>query len=417
MIDDRHVAFFPLPQNLKAVYFSSLLFLVTVSLSHAQSANDPKMAHGLPAPEDVITLNPNERIWIDKKNGRLLFDGEVCLQRGPLELFICPWTGKLHESVIRVHSKPSTIHAGLLAIGGEPGAPVSYEGEYTPAHGGVVEILVRWKDSKGNWNEAHGQDLVRYRDRPASHDQADDEEIIQRAEVSADDKNFYLDQLESYWVPVHPAFAERVKSEGKRIMRPSRQGKQLEQLMILTDPRALSTNNPEPEEYYRSQFRPAKRDNPSHVPWIKLSADSTEDEIRSEGRLRARWEAVFPDRKEKIAEDKNNVLRPSPAGRQIEELVIRGGPLDHDWIFAGSHIVEDPQTKEQFYVADRSGEIVCVSNFPTAMIDLPVKSSSDNSQLGFEAATETIPAKGTPVRVIMVPKPKKPGSDASNKAN
>ena len=54
-------------------------------------------------------------------------------------------------------------------------------------------------------------------------------------------------------------------------------------------------------------------------------------------------------------------------------------------------------------LADRSGEIVCVSNFPTAMIDLPVESSSENARLGFEAATENIPAKGTPVRVILIP--------------
>ena len=160
---------------------------------------------------------------------------------------------------------------------------------------------------------------------------------------------------------------------------------------------------PEPEKFYRTQFSPAKRDNLQHQPVIKLADGHEGDEIRVDGRLKARWEPVFPRQKEEIAADDNNVLRPSPAGRQIEELIVRGVPLEHDWIFAGSRIVSDPETGKEFYVADRSGEIVCVSNFPTALIDLPVESSAENAQLGFEAATENIPAKGTPVRVILVP--------------
>ena len=87
------------------------------------------------------------------------------------------------------------------------------------------------------------------------------------------------------------------------------------------------------------------------------------------------------------------MLRPSPAGKQIEELMIRGQHLDHDWVFAGSRIVKNPETGEEFYVADRSGELVCVSNFPTALLDLPIQSSSDNAMLGFEADEAMIPPK------------------------
>ena len=178
--------------------------------------------------------------------------------------------------------------------------------------------------------------------------------------------------------------------------------------MVLSDPRVLDPNVPEPKKYYRTQFSPAKRNDPEHQPLIeqaadKQGADKQGDEVRVDGRLKARWEAVFPRQRDQILADQQNVLRPSPEGKQIEELIIRGMLLEHDWVFSGSQIVSDPETGEKFYVADRSGEIVCVSNFPTAMIDLPVESSSENARLGFEAATENIPAKGTPVRVILIP--------------
>ena len=388
--------------------FVALCLTSVVGIADAQEAGPPESPNRLPVPKDAISLSQDEKIWIDKQRERLLLDGEVCLQKGPLELLICPWNGKLHESVVRVHSKPSTIHAGLLAIGGEPGSPVSYENnEYQAANGGVVDVILQWKDAQGETQEAHGQDWVRHRDRRADQNNHQDAEIIKRAENSAEDQNIFDGQVESYWVAVHPAFKKRLEKEAARnkrhVLRPSSAGKQLEQLMVLSDPRVLDPNIPEPKAYYRTQFSPAKRNDPEHQPLIEQGVDKESDEVRVDGRLKARWEAVFPRQRDAILADQQNVLRPSPEGKQIEELIIRGMPLEHDWVFSGSQIVSDPETGEEFYVADRSGEIVCVSNFPTAMIDLPVESTSENAQLGFEAATENIPAKGTPVRVILVP--------------
>ena len=379
-----------------------------VGIADAQEAGPPESPNRLSVPTDAIPLSQDEKIWIDKQRKRLLLDGEVCLQKGQLELLICPWNGKLHESVVRVHSKPSTIHAGLLAIGGEPGSPVSYENdEYQAANGGVVDVILQWKDAQGETQEAHGQDWVRHRDRRADQNNPQDEEIVNRAQNSAEDQNIFNGQVESYWVAVHPAFKKRLEKEAARnkrhVLRPSSAGKQLEQLMVLSDPRVLDPNVPEPKKYYRTQFSPAKRNDPEHQPLIEQAADKQGDEVHVNGRLKARWEAVFPRQRDEILANKQNVLRPSPKGKQIEELIIRGMPLEHDWVFSGSQIVSDPETGEKFYVADRSGEIVCVSNFPTAMIDLPVESSSENARLGFEAATENIPAKGTPVRVILIP--------------
>jgi hypothetical protein len=78
--------------------------------------------------------------------------------------------------------------------------------------------------------------------------------------------------------------------------------------------------------------------------------------------------------------------------------------LEHDWVFAGSRLIEDPldRTKKPFYAAN-DGDVICVSNFDTAMLDLPVDSSKDNAELFFEAQTDRIPPVKTAVRVILEP--------------
>jgi hypothetical protein len=78
--------------------------------------------------------------------------------------------------------------------------------------------------------------------------------------------------------------------------------------------------------------------------------------------------------------------------------------LEHDWVFAGSHLIPDPfdKTKPPFYAAN-DGDVICVANFEGAMLDLPVLSSKDNEELAYEANTERIPALETPVVLILEP--------------
>jgi hypothetical protein len=82
--------------------------------------------------------------------------------------------------------------------------------------------------------------------------------------------------------------------------------------------------------------------------------------------------------------------------------------LDSDWVFAGSVLIPDPldKTKTPFYAAN-DGDVICVSNFDSAMLDLPINSSKDNDDLQFEAYTERIPPRETPVQVILEPVLKK----------
>jgi hypothetical protein len=61
---------------------------------------------------------------------------------------VTPLSGKDHEALLVTHVRPGTIHAALLTLGLEPGAPgaISWDGQNanaTPATGGPVEITLR----------------------------------------------------------------------------------------------------------------------------------------------------------------------------------------------------------------------------------------------------------------------------------
>jgi hypothetical protein len=86
-----------------------------------------------------------------------------------------------------------------------------------------------------------------------------------------------------------------------------------------------------------------------------------------------------------------------------------GKPMAYPFVFAGSGFWTDPDTGKQHYQAE-GGDFVCVSNFGTAMLDIPVKSSQSNDELEFQALTEKIPPLGAPVRLVFKPKLGKHGA-------
>jgi hypothetical protein len=101
-------------------------------------------------------------------------------------------------------------------------------------------------------------------------------------------------------------------------------------------------------------------------------------------------------------EEKNKKVR-LPAQKWVRHAKTKKD-LEHDFVFAGSFLREDPLDKnaKPFYAANE-GDVICLSNFDTAMLDLPIDSSQDADALLFEAHTERIPAKQTPVLVILEP--------------
>jgi hypothetical protein len=82
-------------------------------------------------------------------------------------------------------------------------------------------------------------------------------------------------------------------------------------------------------------------------------------------------------------------------------------PMEHPWVFGGSGFWTDETTGEKHYHAD-AGDLICVSNFSTAMLDLPIESSQANDALLYAAFTERIPPRGTKVRLVLSPRKAEP---------
>jgi hypothetical protein len=99
-------------------------------------------------------------------------------------------------------------------------------------------------------------------------------------------------------------------------------------------------------------------------------------------------------------------------------------PLEYHWVFAGSgfwteELVDDKTGKivpRKHYLGD-AGDFICVSNFASATLDLPVLSPQDNENLLYEAFMENIPPRGTKVTVVLIPKLDAPAAGKRAAAN
>lgn len=81
--------------------------------------------------------------------------------------------------------------------------------------------------------------------------------------------------------------------------------------------------------------------------------------------------------------------------------------METDWVFAGSELVNDPVSKTPYYLAD-DGDLVTVSNFASAILDVPFASSASDADRPFIAYTERIPPRGTGVTITLRPKANPP---------
>lgn len=87
--------------------------------------------------------------------------------------------------------------------------------------------------------------------------------------------------------------------------------------------------------------------------------------------------------------------------REMVRRVSDKSPLEIDWVFGGSRFVKDIDGQE--YYAGNAGELICVSNFSSATIDLPIPSTDREGDLLFEANPDKIPALDTPVLLVLKP--------------
>jgi len=93
--------------------------------------------------------------------------------------------------------------------------------------------------------------------------------------------------------------------------------------------------------------------------------------------------------------------RRADAREWVKDLAAKT-PLSQDWVFAGSELFTDPETKKTIYAAD-DGDLITVANFSSAILDLPFASSANDADRPFVANTERIPERGTLVTITLRP--------------
>ena len=128
----------------------------------AQQAEKPRdLGSPLVDNLDKLTrLDPDFPVWLDKQNKQVVFLGEVCRADYPLEFFVT-YRDRSYEAIVASDVRPSIIHAGLLALGADPGHPARFQPEFVPPTGTEVAIEVRWKDAKGRMHSSPARDWVR----------------------------------------------------------------------------------------------------------------------------------------------------------------------------------------------------------------------------------------------------------------
>lgn len=100
-----------------------------------------------------------------------------------------------------------------------------------------------------------------------------------------------------------------------------------------------------------------------------------------------------------VADEKLHCVRAQEWIRQAKS----GHAMDKPFVFAGSQLWKDSVTGRRRYLAEE-GDFICVSNFASAMLDVPFASTDSAEGLLFMANTEAIPPIDTPVRMILAPK-------------
>jgi hypothetical protein len=83
--------------------------------------------------------------------------------------------------------------------------------------------------------------------------------------------------------------------------------------------------------------------------------------------------------------------------------------LEHEWVFAGSRLIPNPvdDKKTPIYLAHNDGAFICISNVPSAMLDLPIDSPKGVEDRGYDTNERRIPPLGTKVTLILEPIPDK----------
>jgi hypothetical protein len=107
--------------------------------------------------EEAVNLELSLRM--DRKNKVVTIEAEVVLREGPLELFLCPFRTKEHESILAADVAPRRFQLALLGIGAVPGSPAKYEPAFQPPTGQKLSIEVEY-DHEGKHHRHPAADWI-----------------------------------------------------------------------------------------------------------------------------------------------------------------------------------------------------------------------------------------------------------------
>lgn len=283
--------------------------IASVVAAGAVFAEDATPRRSKPA-DKLVALNKQETVLLDAEGKRLVLKGEVCLREGLLEMLVCLKQTKEHESILSVATKAQTVHAGLLALGAEPGEGVKFLPEFQPPRGQKIDIFLSWKDAEGKLHRVPAQSWVRRATR-----------------------RYFVEKLAK-----------------------------LPSGLKLPEDKNLKYDEKRGEMLWYGPMSEEERD-----AFLSLSKDKAYRKV---------IETFFDQ-------------------TQLREMKA-------DFVFTGSGFYTDEKTGEQYYQAE-SGDLICVANFSSSVIDVNAESSATNEGLLFEAYTERIPPIGTEVQIELIP--------------
>jgi len=134
-------------------------------------------------------------------------------------------------------------------------------------------------------------------------------------------------------------------------------------------------------------------------PDIRLPKDKNLKYDEKQGEMLWYGSMTKPDRDQflKLSKDPayQKVIRSFFEQSQMREMKA-------DWVFAGSGFFTDEKSGEKYYQAE-AGDLICVANFASSVVDINAESSATNDGLLFEAYTDRIPPIGTKVDIELLP--------------
>jgi hypothetical protein len=133
--------------------------------SEPGEASEPPPEATPPIPATFKPLNKTKTLFFEKMEDgtrRVHLLAEVVLREGPLEVFLCKFQTKEHESILNAEVDGREVHMALIAAGAEPGSPVKFVPQFAAAKGTKIKVTVQYNE-KGKLKSSPAQEWIKDR--------------------------------------------------------------------------------------------------------------------------------------------------------------------------------------------------------------------------------------------------------------